>query len=610
MVVTVSHAGYVKRNTVTAYRAQKRGGRGVTGASTKDEDFVAQLFVASTHDHILMFTSMGRVYAKRVYELPEGSRASRGKALVNFLELKENEKRRRDAAAQAVRGRASSSSWRRRTAWSRRPRSTLFSNIRSLGHHRAHHRRGRRAGRGPPHRRAARHPPRHARRARHPLPRGEGARHGPHRARRQGHQPARQGRGGRAARPSRATRRPRCITVCEHGYGKRTAGRRVPGQGPRRHRRHHHQDHRAQRQGRRLPPRHRRRGPHAHHRRGQGHPHPGQGHPDARPQHAGRAPGARRRRRERGRRRVASPSARTRRARCRRRRSRSSKAKRICRATTTTTPSQVKTHGDDDDGETATTATAARRRMTASRRGRSHELFERGKERHPRRRQLAGARLPRRRRRAGLLRARQGRLPLRRRRQRVRRLRRLVGAAHRSATRTEEILDGDRARRRRRHQLRRADRARGASSPRSCAAAVPSMEMVRLVSSGTEATMAALRVARGFTGRDKIVKIDGGYHGARRLRCSSPPARASPRSASPARPASPPAPPPTRSRCRGTTKRPCAPSSTPTRGQIAAVIVEPVCGNMGCVPPRAGYLAGAARAHPRRTARSSSSTRS
>jgi DNA gyrase subunit A len=92
MVVTVSHGGYVKRNAVSAYRAQKRGGRGITGASTKDEDFVAQLFVASTHDHILLFTSMGRVYAKRVYELPEGTRASRGKALVNFLELKENER--------------------------------------------------------------------------------------------------------------------------------------------------------------------------------------------------------------------------------------------------------------------------------------------------------------------------------------------------------------------------------------------------------------------------------------------------------------------------------------------------------------------------------------
>jgi DNA gyrase subunit A len=92
MVVTLSHAGYVKRIPVSEYRAQKRGGRGVTGASNKDEDFVAQLFVASTHAHVLIFTSLGRVYAKRVYDLPEGTRASRGKALVNFLELKEGER--------------------------------------------------------------------------------------------------------------------------------------------------------------------------------------------------------------------------------------------------------------------------------------------------------------------------------------------------------------------------------------------------------------------------------------------------------------------------------------------------------------------------------------
>jgi DNA gyrase subunit A len=92
MVVTVSHAGYVKRNAVSTYRAQKRGGRGVTGATTKEEDFVASLFVASTHDHLLMFTSKGRAYLKRVYELPEGSRAARGKALVNLLDLKDGER--------------------------------------------------------------------------------------------------------------------------------------------------------------------------------------------------------------------------------------------------------------------------------------------------------------------------------------------------------------------------------------------------------------------------------------------------------------------------------------------------------------------------------------
>jgi DNA gyrase subunit A len=92
MVVTISHGGYVKRNQVSTYRAQKRGGRGITGASNKDEDFIAKLFVASTHDHVLIFTSQGRAYVKRVFELPEGSRNSRGKALVNVLELKENER--------------------------------------------------------------------------------------------------------------------------------------------------------------------------------------------------------------------------------------------------------------------------------------------------------------------------------------------------------------------------------------------------------------------------------------------------------------------------------------------------------------------------------------
>jgi DNA gyrase subunit A len=92
MVVTMSHAGYVKRNAVSAYRSQKRGGKGVTGAQTKEEDFVSKMFVASTHDHVLIFTSLGRAYVKRVYELPEGSRTSKGKALVNVLELKESER--------------------------------------------------------------------------------------------------------------------------------------------------------------------------------------------------------------------------------------------------------------------------------------------------------------------------------------------------------------------------------------------------------------------------------------------------------------------------------------------------------------------------------------
>jgi DNA gyrase subunit A len=92
MVVTVTHGGYVKRTPLTEYRAQQRGGRGVKGAESGDDDFVAELFAAGTHDHVLMFTNLGRVYAKRVFEIPLGKREGKGKALVNFLELQDGEK--------------------------------------------------------------------------------------------------------------------------------------------------------------------------------------------------------------------------------------------------------------------------------------------------------------------------------------------------------------------------------------------------------------------------------------------------------------------------------------------------------------------------------------
>ncbi len=87
MVVTVSHQGYVKRNPITQYRAQRRGGKGVTGMGTKLEDFVEHLFVASTHAYVLFFTNLGRVHWLKVYELPQVGRAARGKALVNVLNL-------------------------------------------------------------------------------------------------------------------------------------------------------------------------------------------------------------------------------------------------------------------------------------------------------------------------------------------------------------------------------------------------------------------------------------------------------------------------------------------------------------------------------------------
>ena len=91
MVVTVSHRGYVKRTSTASYRAQKRGGKGVAGASSKDDDFVEHLFVASTHSNLLVFTSLGRLYWLKVYEIPEAGRTARGRALVNLLNLKEDE---------------------------------------------------------------------------------------------------------------------------------------------------------------------------------------------------------------------------------------------------------------------------------------------------------------------------------------------------------------------------------------------------------------------------------------------------------------------------------------------------------------------------------------
>jgi DNA gyrase subunit A len=92
MVVTISQAGYIKRNPITLYQSQRRGGKGKTAMGTKDEDFVKHLFVASTHHTFLFFTNLGRVYWRKVYDLPQAGRASRGKAIVNLLEFNEGEK--------------------------------------------------------------------------------------------------------------------------------------------------------------------------------------------------------------------------------------------------------------------------------------------------------------------------------------------------------------------------------------------------------------------------------------------------------------------------------------------------------------------------------------
>lgn len=92
VVVTISHNGFIKRFPVSGYRRQGRGGRGVTGAGTKDDDFIEHMFIASTHQYILFFTDKGKVYWLKVHELPEGGRATRGRSVINLLQKDKDEK--------------------------------------------------------------------------------------------------------------------------------------------------------------------------------------------------------------------------------------------------------------------------------------------------------------------------------------------------------------------------------------------------------------------------------------------------------------------------------------------------------------------------------------
>ena len=91
MVVTVSNQGYIKRMPLDLYKAQNRGGKGVRGATTKEDDFIEHLFVANTHDYMLIFTNKGKVYWKKVYQLPEGSRQAKGRPIVNMIPVEKDE---------------------------------------------------------------------------------------------------------------------------------------------------------------------------------------------------------------------------------------------------------------------------------------------------------------------------------------------------------------------------------------------------------------------------------------------------------------------------------------------------------------------------------------
>ena len=319
MVVTVSHAGYVKRNPVSLYRAQRRGGRGRTGAGDARRGLPRGLFVASTHSYLLVFSDKGRVYWLKVHEIPQAGRAARGKPIVNLVQLSQGEKvaailpvRRLpepagsgEEAAEAAtegaepaeaaaprRGRGSSCSWRRAAGSSRRPGSTQFARPRAagiiaLGIEDGDELIAARLTDGKSHVLLS-------------TAQGMAIRFEESDVRPMGRtaygvkgitlEDGRRGRLGGGDPGGAAGGRARADDPHRHRERVRQAhrARRVPGPEPRREGHHHHQDDRAERPGGRGGARHGRRGGDAHHERRDAHPNAGEGDQRHRPEHPGR----------------------------------------------------------------------------------------------------------------------------------------------------------------------------------------------------------------------------------------------------------------------------------------------------------------------------------
>jgi DNA gyrase subunit A len=132
MVITISHTGYIKRIAVSTYRRQRRGGRGIQGATAKEEDWIEHLFIASTHDYLMFFTHTGQVYWLKVHEIPQGGRASRGKPVVNCISVRPDE---RIAATVAVREFSDQKSliFATRNGTVKKTLLSEYSNVRSTG---------------------------------------------------------------------------------------------------------------------------------------------------------------------------------------------------------------------------------------------------------------------------------------------------------------------------------------------------------------------------------------------------------------------------------------------------------------------------------------------
>ncbi len=166
MVIAITRSGYIKRLPVTSYREQRRGGIGVMGMDLKDEDYIEHLFVASTHDYILFFTTVGKVYRLKVHELPLGSRQSKGRAIVNLLPFRQDESVRAVIATRDYKE-------AKYLVFATKKgviKKTEFLDVQHAAEGRRDHRdqdaRGRRARRRPPLRRRRRHPDGLARAAR------------------------------------------------------------------------------------------------------------------------------------------------------------------------------------------------------------------------------------------------------------------------------------------------------------------------------------------------------------------------------------------------------------------------------------------------------------
>ena len=251
MVISITRSGYIKRLPLSTYRKQQRGGVGVIGMETKEDDYIEHLRICSTHDFLLFFTTAGKVYRLKVYELPEGARTAKGRALVNLLPLTDGERvRARDPDARLLRAQV------RRVRHAQRPHQEDRADGLQHADPRGRDHRDQAARRRPARRRAryerrGRHHHGVALRLRRALQRDAGAADGPRHVGRARHERLREGQ--RGARDGRRARRHRAVRRDGERVRQAHPDHRLPGEGPRHQGRQDDPDDRAQgRAGRRA----------------------------------------------------------------------------------------------------------------------------------------------------------------------------------------------------------------------------------------------------------------------------------------------------------------------------------------------------------------------